>query len=107
VLVTLAPGQVLMREGEIGTTMFVVVDGALDVTKDGHVLAVRAAGQILGELAVLDPKPRSATVTAREPCRLLRLSYDTVEAMILAEPEFYRAIVRFLCDRIRATPMGG
>ena len=58
----LSSGRVLMRQGETGTEMMVLIDGTVSVQRDGAVLAERGPGEVLGEMALLSDKPRSATV---------------------------------------------
>ena len=81
-LVDFPAGQTLMTEGETGHEFFVIVDGEVGVTAGGDTLAKLGAGAYVGELALLDPGPRTATVTA------LR---DT-SAVLLASREFYAAV---------------
>jgi CRP/FNR family transcriptional regulator, cyclic AMP receptor protein len=81
-LVDFRAGDVLMTEGETGHEFFVVVDGEIGVTSGGETLAKLGPGAYVGELALLDPGPRTATVTA------LR---DT-QAVLLSSREFYAAV---------------
>jgi CRP-like cAMP-binding protein len=81
-LVDFPAGQTLMTEGETGHEFFVIVDGEVGVTAGGQTLAKLGKGSYVGELALLDPGPRTATVTA------LR---DT-SAVLLASREFYAAV---------------
>jgi CRP/FNR family cyclic AMP-dependent transcriptional regulator len=81
-LVDFAAGDVLMTEGEVGHEFFVIVDGEIAVTAGGETLAKLGPGAYVGETALLDPGPRTATVTA------LR---DT-QAVLLASREFYAAV---------------
>ena len=60
-------GQVLVREGEKGREFFVIVDGKVTVTRAGVSIADLGPGAYFGELALLDPAPRDATVTATTP----------------------------------------
>ena len=75
-------GDVLMTEGEPGHEFYVIIDGEVGVTSGGDTLAKLGAGAYVGEQALLDPGPRTATVTA------LR---DT-QAVLLSSREFYAAI---------------
>src|SRR5436190_4569484 len=75
-------GDVLMTEGETGHEFFAIVDGEVGVTSRGETLAKLGPGAYVGELALLDPGPRTATVTA------LR---DT-QAVLLSSREFYAAV---------------
>jgi CRP/FNR family transcriptional regulator, cyclic AMP receptor protein len=73
---------VLMTEGDAGHEFYVIIDGEVGVTSGGETLAKLGAGTYVGEQALLDPGPRTATVTA------LR---DT-QAVLLSSREFYAAI---------------
>jgi CRP-like cAMP-binding protein len=75
-------GDVLMTEGEAGHEFYVIIDGEVGVTSGGDTLAKLGSGTYVGEQALLDPGPRTATVTA------LR---DT-QAVLLSSREFYAAI---------------
>lgn len=81
-IVDFAAGDVLMTEGEQGHEFFVVVDGEVAVTRGGETLAKLGPGAYVGETALLDPGPRTATVTAMR---------DT-QAVLLASREFYAAV---------------
>ena len=60
-------GQVLVREGDRGREFFVILDGKMAITRDGIAIAELGPGDYFGELALLDPGPRDATVTATTP----------------------------------------
>jgi CRP-like cAMP-binding protein len=81
-IVDFQAGDVLMTEGEPGHEFYVIIDGEVGVTSGGDTLAKLGAGAYVGEQALLDPGPRTATVTA------LR---DT-QAVLLSSREFYAAI---------------
>lgn len=82
------PGDVLMREGDLATHMFVVINGELEVLTHGggHTADVRVAllgpGDWVGEMAVLDVQPRSATVRALAPTMLLRLGTEELRRLV-------------------------
>jgi len=81
-IVDFPAGEVLMSEGEAGHEFYVIIDGEVGVTSGGATLAKLGPGTYVGEQALLDPGPRTATVTA------LR---DT-QAVLLSSREFYAAI---------------
>src|SRR5881227_3206274 len=81
-VVDFVAGDVLMTEGESGHEFFAIVDGEVGVTSGGATVAKLGPGAYVGELALLDPGPRTATVTA------LR---DT-QAVLLSSREFYAAV---------------
>lgn len=77
--------QVLFREGAPGDAWYVVYDGTLAVRKDGRTLAALSARSCVGEMAVLDGSPRSATVSAHGDATVFRFSRDAFEALRLAD----------------------
>ncbi len=74
--VQLLPGAVVFREGEEGQDLFLVVSGTLQVEVERQVVNQLGPGAHFGEIALVSGQPRSATVVAREPTRLLRLSRE-------------------------------
>jgi signal transduction histidine kinase len=103
----LEPGQVLMQEGSPGGSLYLVIDGEFQVTKrsgqqDVH-LAVRGAGEVFGEMSVLDRSPRSATLVATQPSSLLELSQDAFRELLAASPQATLAILNTVTSRLRNT----
>ena len=100
-------GDVLCREGELGEEVFVLLTGEVTITrKDGvadHVVGVEGPGSVIGELAVLDPAPRQATVTASSTAvRTLRLAGAPFRKALYASPALSEVIIRKLAQRLRA-----
>jgi CRP/FNR family transcriptional regulator, cyclic AMP receptor protein len=93
--------RVIVRQGEIGTGFFVVVDGSVRVVRDGEELAVLGPGEFFGELSVLDGKPRVAQVVSIEPTRCLALASWDFEAALMENPAIALAILRGLAERLR------
>jgi CRP/FNR family cyclic AMP-dependent transcriptional regulator len=81
-LVDFPAGAVLMTEGEPGHEFYVIVDGEVGVSSGGETVAKLGPGAYVGEQALLDPAPRTATVTALRD----------VSAVLLSSREFYAAI---------------
>jgi serine/threonine protein phosphatase PrpC len=84
--VEFAEGACVLREGDRGEDLFVIVEGQCQVSRDGSAIAVLGPGSHIGEMALLNQRPRSATVTALEPARLLRLERATFRALMGREP---------------------
>ena len=101
--VDLHPGQVLFRAGDIGDSLYVVVDGHVVVERDGTEIARLAAGECVGEMAALDWEPRSATVRAGVPTRLIRLERNDLMDLLTDSPELVRSLANVLVQRIRKT----
>ena len=68
-------GAVLMEQGEVGREAFVVVEGEVQVIVNGQVVSTAGRGSVLGEMALLDLRPRSATLVALTDVELI--SYGT------------------------------
>src|SRR5580765_6676358 len=94
-------GMVVMREGERGSEVFVVVDGTLEVSRGGEGnLAEVGAGQVVGEIALLANQPRSATVTAATHVRALRIGGADFVDLLERMPLLWLKVTRALADRI-------
>ena len=95
----LTAGDGLMRQGEIGSSLYIVVEGAVGVEIDGRHVDTVGAGDVVGELAALDPQPRTATVRALADCRLLRLEREALYELMSERPDVMQGVVRFLIRR--------
>lgn len=97
-------GDVLFREGEAGDRMFVIQAGAVKITKsmagEQKVLAVLGPGEFLGEMAILNGKPRTATATVVEPARCLLIDARTLEAMVSKNAEIALRLIKKLARRL-------
>jgi CRP/FNR family cyclic AMP-dependent transcriptional regulator len=107
VLKTLSPGEVLIREGLAADSMFLVIDGAFQVTVGERPIARLQAGEIVGEMSFVDARPPSASVRALETSSILsvprsKLS-NKLEIDIPFAARFYRALAVFLADRLRSS----
>lgn len=103
----LRPGQVLMNEGDRGAEMYFVQRGSLAVVKavrDGveQVMARIGAGEFVGEMALFDRRPRSATIRAESETHLLVLNRPAVQALMNASPGAAAALMRALSEEFIA-----
>ncbi|MGH9058433.1 MAG: cyclic nucleotide-binding domain-containing protein [Acidimicrobiales bacterium] len=94
-------GSVLTREGQDAGVAFVIVEGTAEVTKNGRPLAHLSAGDIVGELSLLDGYPRAATVTAATPLRVLIISREDMARLLKEIPELTPKLFAVLTGRIR------
>jgi HEAT repeat protein len=100
-----AVGDVLMREGEIGEELVVLVTGSVRIvraTPDGGEREIRRyeAGEHIGELAVLRERPRAATVVAETAVRGLVISGQSLKSILRERPEAAMAMLATLAERI-------
>jgi CRP-like cAMP-binding protein len=96
----LAAGTILMEEGKPGRQTFLIVDGQADVTLRGQYLERVGPGDFVGEMALLDANPRSATVTAVTPLRVLVMN-PTSFASLISQPSVSRRLASDLAGRLR------
>jgi hypothetical protein len=101
------PGEVIMRQGEAGGELYLLLEGAVEVYKElgeagrDRLRTIEAVGYF-GEMAVLDDQPRSATVVARETSRLLALAGTSLKELIVQMPDIAFEILRVLSARLRS-----
>jgi CRP/FNR family transcriptional regulator, cyclic AMP receptor protein len=96
-------GTVLCREGEIGQEFFVIVDGKVKVTRKGRRVAIRGGGDFVGEIALLEEIPRTATVTADTPVRLFVLTRKDFRHLLDENPGVERKVLLALARRLAET----
>jgi CRP/FNR family transcriptional regulator, cyclic AMP receptor protein len=98
------PGEVLFREGEAGDVMFVIQSGVVRIAKaiggEDKVLAVLGPGEFLGEMAILNGRPRTATATVVEQTRCLVIEARTFEQMVARNAEIALRLIKKLAKRL-------
>jgi len=101
---TCEPGEVLFREGEQGDLMFVIQSGAIRITKsvkgEDKTLAILGPGEFLGEMAILNAKPRTATAIVQERAQVLVLGARTFEQMVVSNAEIAVRLIKKLSRRL-------
>lgn len=93
-------GRVLMRQGDLGSEMFVVVSGKVAVERDGKAIGERGPGAVVGEIALVSHMPRIATVTALEPTRVFSLGHPEFHALMDEMPSVRASVLEVLASRI-------
>jgi HEAT repeat protein/ATP/ADP translocase len=99
--VELAPGDTFIQEGALEDCMYIVVEGEVRVHSQGRTIITLGPGKSVGELAVLDPEPRAAAVTAVSPSLLFRLDKEPFDEVMADRPEIAQGVIRALCRRVR------
>jgi CRP/FNR family cyclic AMP-dependent transcriptional regulator len=94
-------GRVLVTQGEIGRECYVIVSGEASVSRDGREIARLGAGKPIGELAVLDGGPRTATVTATTELDVLVLGQREFSALLTEVPGLAHKVMVNLAERVR------
>jgi CRP-like cAMP-binding protein len=99
--VEVSEGRELIREGDVGKEFFVIVNGEAKVSARGRRAKKVGPGTALGELALFDQAPRSATVTALSDMELLVLDSRSFSSLIAEVPSVARKLFRVMAQRLR------
>jgi len=103
----LEQGTLLWKEGDPGDHVVLLLDGFVEITHEtpeGEVVALRTleAGSILGEIAALDGRPRSATVKACSPCRIVRVQAADFRGLLHRRPDMLEELFLTQVERVRS-----
>jgi len=94
-------GERMFEKGDAGKSMYIIVDGKIRIHDGDKVFAVLGERDILGEMAILDDQPRSASATIEEDAHLLRLDRETFYELMTDHIEVVNGVMRVLCERLR------
>lgn len=100
------PEMVIFKEGDHGEEMYVIIEGEVEIRKrtssaSTKTLIVFHTGDIFGEMALVEKKPRSASAVTIKPSRLLVMNEALLESMIKKNPDFAMKMIRILSERLR------
>jgi CRP/FNR family transcriptional regulator, cyclic AMP receptor protein len=98
---TFEAGTVIFAEGDRADSMYVVLDGELDVWVGSNLLEVIGPGGIIGEMALIDRNTRSATAVAKSTCRLALVDEKRFQFMVHETPYFALHVMRVMAERLR------
>jgi CRP-like cAMP-binding protein len=101
-VISLALGEVLFEKGEPGHLAYVVKSGSLQILEGNHVYETVSAGGIIGEMALVDGSPRSATARAIEPSTVIPIDERRFLFMVQRTPFFALRLMRVLTARLRS-----
>lgn len=100
---TLASGDLLFAYGSAGSSLYIVLDGQLRIFRGTRVIATVGANEYIGELALLEAAPRSASVSALGDATLLEMPSQAFERYLRGEPDAMAALMRTVGRRLRRT----
>ena len=97
----LAPGDSLFREGEKGEKMYVLLEGEMEILLGDFVLETVRQGALIGEMALIDDSPRTATAVAKTSCRLAEIDRRRFHFLVQQTPHFATHVMKTLANRLR------
>ncbi len=101
--VEVSAGQTFLHKGDMGSSLYIIVEGQVSIYEGERKLASLGENDIFGELALLDPAPRSASVTAVSDTRLFRLDQEPFNELLEDHSEIGRKMLQILARRLRRT----
>jgi CRP/FNR family transcriptional regulator, cyclic AMP receptor protein len=96
-----AAGQCIFNEGQPGDLMYVVLEGEVSLLIHGELVETLREGGVLGEMALLDSAPRTASAVARTNCKLVPVSQKRFNLLVQHTPDFALQIMRVMAGRLR------
>jgi CRP-like cAMP-binding protein len=101
-----APGDFIVQAGEPGDSLYLILDGRAKVVGKSRARPLRA-GDVFGEMALLDGQPRSATIAATSELHAMQLRRDPFMKVLAKEPRMALAIMEQLAGRVRRLEKAG
>src|SRR5208283_2036050 len=98
---TFTAGQFIFQKGDTGQTMYIVTEGEVKILDGEIILEVGGPGTMVGELALIDDEPRSASVVAKTDCLAVPVDRKRFQYMAQETPFFALAVMKVLADRLR------
>ena len=98
---TVPAGMTLFKAGDPADFVYILIDGQANLLVGKTVVEVAVRGNLLGEVALIDGKPRSATVVTRTQCQVLPIDGAQFHTLIRALPEFSDYVMNAMAERMR------
>jgi len=102
-IVHVPAGEALFTEGEPGHQMFVLSVGTAEVVVNNRVVETLRHGNIVGEMGIVSPGPRSASVIATSDCEFVAIDEQRFQFLVQQTPFFATQVLRVMAERLRAT----
>ncbi len=97
-------GSVIVKQGDPGLGFFLITQGRVDVTHENHHVRDLGPGEFFGEMALMEERPRSATVTAKERTTCLQLVRWDFRALLKENPDLAVKMLEVVVQRLREHP---
>ena len=94
-------GEFIFHQGEPGELMYVILDGEVEIILNDVVVATFQAGQIFGEMALIDDRGRSASAFAKTDCKLVPIDKESFLFLVQQTPNFALFVMKILVNKVR------
>jgi CRP-like cAMP-binding protein len=94
-------GKTIVQEGQVGLRMYAVIEGRVTVHVNGKLVERLGPGGVFGELALVEPSPRLASVVAETDCQLLPVNRTAFQLLVKTSPDFAESLLGSLAERLR------
>ena len=96
-----APGEMIFEEGQPGDVLYVVQDGEVEILVGAEVMETLDAGEIFGEMALIEHKGRSASARAKTDCRVVPVDEQRFGFLVQQTPHFAITVMQTMAERLR------
>ena len=100
-MLSLPLGIEIFKAGDPGEVMYVVMEGHANILVGKTIVEIAGPGSLLGEMALVDQKPRSATVVTRTRCKLVPIGVAEFDLLVQETPAFSRYVLKVVVERLR------
>lgn len=94
-------GQTIFNSGDQGDTMYIIKEGSIEIRAGETVFEVAGPGSVVGEMALIDKSPRSATAIANTACKLVVVDRRRFEFLVSQTPYFSLEVMQIMAERLR------
>lgn len=94
-------GNYIFRRGEAAEMMYLIIEGEVDLMLDDTLIETAEEGSFIGEMALIDEEPRSASARARGDCRVFPINEARFQSLVRETPTFALQIMKTLARRLR------
>ena len=100
-VIAVAAGEYIFRKGEAAKVMYLIIEGEVDLMLDDTVVETAEEGGFIGEMALIDDEPRSASARARGDCRVFPIDEERFQLLVKETPFFALQMMKTLARRLR------
>jgi CRP-like cAMP-binding protein len=100
-VIVVAAGEYIFRKGELAKVMYLIIEGEVDLMLGDTVVEVAKEGSFIGEMALIEDEPRSASARARGDCRVFPIDEARFQLLVKETPFFALQMMKTLARRLR------